>query len=335
MIDHDRLFKELLTTFFVEFIELFLPDVAAYLERDSIAFLDKELFTDITAGERYEADLIVKAQFQEQESFFLIHLEHQAQNQAQFGKRMFRYFARLSEKHDLPVYPIALFSYNAPHRPEPNAYQVVFPNKIVLQFNYDVIQLNRLNWRDFMRNPNPVASALMAKMNIAPEERPRVKLECLRLLATLRLDPAKMQLISGFIDTYLQLNTEEEARLRSEIATIEPTEQEAVMQIVTSWMREGIEQGLQQGRQEGLQQGIQLGLQQGLQLGRQEGESALILRLITRRFGLIEPELQESIRQLTLPQLETLAEALLEFSDRTDLVTWLQQVSQHSDIERS
>jgi hypothetical protein len=26
-----------------------------------------------------------------------------------------------------------------------------------LQFNYDVIQLNRLNWRDFVRNPNPVA----------------------------------------------------------------------------------------------------------------------------------------------------------------------------------
>ena len=46
MIDHDRLFKELLTTFFVEFIELFLPDVAAYLEGDSIEFLDKEVFTE-------------------------------------------------------------------------------------------------------------------------------------------------------------------------------------------------------------------------------------------------------------------------------------------------
>ncbi len=32
-IDHDRLFKELLTTFFVEFVEAFLPDVHAYLEK--------------------------------------------------------------------------------------------------------------------------------------------------------------------------------------------------------------------------------------------------------------------------------------------------------------
>mgnify|MGYP001806258758 CR=1 FL=1 len=29
MIDPDRLFKELLTTFFVEFLELFFPEVAA------------------------------------------------------------------------------------------------------------------------------------------------------------------------------------------------------------------------------------------------------------------------------------------------------------------
>lgn len=36
MIDRDRLFKELLSTFFSEFIELFLPDVADYIQRDSM-----------------------------------------------------------------------------------------------------------------------------------------------------------------------------------------------------------------------------------------------------------------------------------------------------------
>jgi hypothetical protein len=52
-IDHDRLFKELLTTFFWEFLDLFFPDVAAYTDRASLEFLDKEVFTDITEGERY------------------------------------------------------------------------------------------------------------------------------------------------------------------------------------------------------------------------------------------------------------------------------------------
>jgi hypothetical protein len=54
-----RLFKELLTTFFVEFLELFFPEVIVYLERNSLEPLDKEIFTDVTAGERYEADFVL------------------------------------------------------------------------------------------------------------------------------------------------------------------------------------------------------------------------------------------------------------------------------------
>ncbi|MEP0802058.1 hypothetical protein NDI37_18240 [Funiculus sociatus GB2-A5] len=80
---------------------------------------------------------------------------------------MFRYFSRLSEKFNVLVYPVVVFSYTTPKTPEPSVYQVAFPNRIVLQFNYDAIQLNQLNWGDFVRQPNPVASALMAKMNIA------------------------------------------------------------------------------------------------------------------------------------------------------------------------
>ena len=90
--DHDRLFKELLTTFFVEFIELFFPELAAYLERDSIEFLDKEVFTDVTHGERHEADIVAKARFRGKDLGFLIHVEPQARHQQVFGRRMFTYF---------------------------------------------------------------------------------------------------------------------------------------------------------------------------------------------------------------------------------------------------
>src|SRR5689334_10586925 len=112
--DHDRLFKQLLTTYFAEFVELFLTDVSAYLERQSIRFLDKEVFTDLTGGERHEVDLIAQARFQGRDTFFLIHVESQARRESDFPRRMFRYFARLHEKFDLPIYPVALFSYDAP-----------------------------------------------------------------------------------------------------------------------------------------------------------------------------------------------------------------------------
>jgi DNA gyrase/topoisomerase IV subunit B len=170
---------------------------------------------------------------------------------------------------------------------------------VVLNFNYDVIQLNQLNWRDFVQQANPVASALMAKMNIADSDRPKVKLECLRLLATLRLNPAKMQLISGFIDSYLELNAQEKQLFQSEVDKIEPTQKEATMKIVTSWMRDGM----------------------------QSEALSLVMRQLTRKIGTLTPELQQRIEQLQLAQLEDLAEELLDFSEVADLEAWLQRIS--------
>jgi hypothetical protein len=137
--------------------------------------------------------------------------------QSDFNRRMFRYFARLHETHALPVYPIVIFSHDSPRRPEPDSYRVEFSDLLVLEFHYRVIQLNRLQWQDFVNQPNPVASALMAKMRIEPQERPTVKVECLRLLASLGLNPAQIQLISGFIDTYLKLSQTEQVRFQAEL----------------------------------------------------------------------------------------------------------------------
>ncbi|WP_017318951.1 DUF4351 domain-containing protein [Mastigocladopsis repens] len=303
MIDHDRLFKELLSNFFPEFIELFFPDVSAYWDRDSLQFLPQEMFTDITEGERKIVDLLVQAAFINQKALFIIHTEHQSYTKSDFNARMFRYFARLHEKYDLPVYPIVIYSHDFPQRPEANSYSIEFPGWKVLEFNYRVIQLNCLNWQDFVNHQNPVASALMSKMRMDAQERPTVKLVSLQLLSTLGLNPAQVQLISGFIDTYLKLNAEEKAVFEEQLATIEPRQQEEVMQIVTSWMEEGI----QQGRQE----------------GRQQEAATLVLRLLNRRFSGVSSQLQERIQNLSTAELEDLAEALLDFNTVADLEAWL------------
>ncbi|MGK7907437.1 MAG: DUF4351 domain-containing protein [Synechococcus sp.] len=65
-------------------------------------------------------------------------------------------------------------------------------------------------------------------------------------------------------------------------------------------------------------------LEEGRQEGRQAGECDLVLRLLNRRFGQIAPDLEAKIHALSLPQLEELGEALLDFSDRSDLTNWLQ-----------
>src|SRR4028119_782052 len=319
MIDHDRLFKELLSIFFSEFIELFLPDVAGYIERNSISFLNQEIFTNITSGERREVDLLAQVRFRGQETCFLIHLENQSYFQAGFERRMFHYFARLDEKYSLPIYPVVIFSFDTPQRLEPHRYQVEFPDRKVLDFSYVAIQLNRLNWRDFLSSQNPVAAALMAKMKIQPEDRPKVKAECLRLLATLRLAPAKMQLISGFVDTYLRLNEAEEVTFEAELNRMGLSEEEEarVMEIVTSWMEKGIERGFQEGFQQALAR-----------------EAALVLYQLNDRFQGIPQSVEEEIRRLSIVEIELLGEALFKLASETDLRSWLDQRGLRQGVER-
>lgn len=60
---------------------------------------------------------------------------------------------------------------------------------------------------------------------------------------------------------------------------------------------------------------------------RQEKALELTMRLLRRRIGNIDQQLQERISQLSIEQLENLAEALLDFSSQADLAIWLQDKS--------
>ena len=51
---------------------------------------------------------------------------------------------------------------------------------------------------------------------------------------------------------------------------------------------------------------------------------SLILRQLVRRLGTIQPETENSIRQLSVEELENLGEAVLDFKDPSDLTAWLQ-----------
>ncbi|WP_227498523.1 DUF4351 domain-containing protein [Synechococcus sp. PCC 7336] len=70
---------------------------------------------------------------------------------------------------------------------------------------------------------------------------------------------------------------------------------------------------------------LQKGLEQGRKEGREQGERALILRLLTRRFGEVSTQRQARIAALTLPQLEVLGEVLLDFQTGADLDLWLDE----------
>jgi predicted transposase/invertase (TIGR01784 family) len=259
-IDHDQRFKELISTFFIEFLELFLPELASTIEPDSVTFREQEYFVDLVDGEAKIIDLLAEVKLAGEDATVLIHIEPQSTGRPAFPQRMFFYFSRLHQKHLKRIYPIAIFSYDQPLETAQTQYKVEFPSLKVLEFNFTAIQLNRLNWRDFIDRPNPVAAALMAKMAIEEKDRPKVKAECLRLLVTLKLDPAKTALISQFVDTYLRLNAKEEKTFQAEIDTLEVGQKEEIMQATTSWEERGMEKAQQTIALNLLRQGLTIEL---------------------------------------------------------------------------
>ncbi len=83
------------------------------------------------------------------------------------------------------------------------------------------------------------------------------------------------------------------------------------MEIVTSWMEDGIEEGLQQGLQ--------------------QGEQRVVTRQLTRRFGVLPDDFQARIGVLSIAQLDQLGEALLDFGTIADLTSWLDRYARTED----
>jgi Domain of unknown function (DUF4351)/Putative transposase, YhgA-like len=295
-IDHDQNFKELIATFFLEFLELFLPEIACLIDPTSIRFLPQEYFADLVEGDEKIIDLLAEVKLAGQDATFLIHVEAQSYSETKIGRRMFYYLARLHQNHVKDIYPIVVFSYDKPYRAENNTFKIEFPNLKVLEFRFHAIQLNRLDWRDYIDRPNPVAAALMSKMKIAKRERPKVKAECLRLLVTLKLDPAKTRLISKFVDTYLHLNNKEEQTFQAELDKIAVAQKEAIMQVTTSWEERGIE----------------------------KGQRSLLCLQLEQKIGQLPEVISDRISFLSLDQLSALAIALLDFNSIDDLSHWLE-----------
>ncbi len=84
-------------------------------------------------------------------------------------------------------------------------------------------------------------------------------------------------------------------------------------------MREGRQAGIQEGMQAGRQAGIQEGREEGIQEGIKAGQRALIMRMLERRVGVVNPDVVSRIGELSIEQLESLVDEVVEFSSLNDI----------------
>ena len=316
--DYDSPWKDVLRAYFPQAIQFFFPNTAALVDWSKpYEFLDKEfqqISRDGELGRRF-ADQLVKVWLKDGDSLWLLlHLEVQSQYDPDFSERMFTYSLRIFDRfRKVPVSLAILCDDSDSWRPHEYLFDHIDTK---LHFDFGMVKLLdfREQWAELEISQNPFATVVMAHLK-ALESRPdsfqrkTSKLNLIRALydkGFLRQDIINLY---RFIDWAMILSEELERQCWSELTAFE---EERKVTYVTTGERIGFERGRTEGEQRGRTE------------GRTEEALSLVLRLLSRRVGSISPNAQAQIQALSLPQIEALGEALLDFSSSDDLTLWLQ-----------
>ena len=327
--DFDGAWKEALEQFFRPFLEFCFPDIAAHVDwPKGFEFLDKELekvVHDAAMGDLSVDKLVNVYRLDGKEGWLLIHVEVQSQTDKDLPRRMYHYYHRIADRYGKAVVSLAVLA-DEHLSWRPNVYEEENWG-CSIRFEYLVCKL-----LDYNKIPgaldaslNPIAIVVAAHLAAQAtrdkdEQRCILKVQLIRKLCEKGYTKQQVMNLFRLIDWVLTLPKGWDLKFREEILTYS---KEKSMPFITSFERIGIEQGLEQGLERGRQQGRQEGRQEGIQKGRQEGQTNLIVRMLKRRWGTLDPELEIRLSRLSLAQLENLGEMLWDFKNPTSLQQWL------------
>jgi hypothetical protein len=312
---HDRLFKQLLQTFFGDLLRLVAPELAARLVPGAARFLDKETFPDWPRSERQEVDLLAEVpRADKPEEEILVHVEVEAQARADTAKRLFRYALQLQLRHGRPVLTILVNLRGG--RPGVETLELTedVGDLEVHRFRYLAFGLGACRAEDYLARPEPLAWALAALMRPPGLRRAEHKLACLRQIARAELTEAERFILLNCVETYRELGPEDEREL-AWLQSLEGNQEVAEMQLTWAEKMEA------RGEARGMEKGLERGLEQGLERGRREGETRILLGLLERRFGPLTAEARERVEGAD-------ADTLLRWGERLLTARRLEEVLQ-------
>ena len=249
----DSPWKEILEIYFEDFVQFFFPQIHAEIDWNrGYDFLDQELaqvVRDAELGKRLADKLVKVWKLSGEETWVLVHIEIQSQEEGQFSKRMFVYYYRLRDKYDLPIASLAILGDERDTwRPQP------FQDELwgcEVSFRFPIIKLLDYlpRWAELEASQNPFAIVVMAHLKTKETRndaaaRKEWKFKLTRMLYERGYERQDILNLFRFIDWILELPEDLKRSFRDEL---EAYEREQQMPYVTSIERMGIEQGIEQG----------------------------------------------------------------------------------------
>lgn len=330
---YDSPWKTIIEALFPEFVQMLVP--AAHGEIDwsvPVRFLDKE-FARVARGARAGSravDRLAEVALRDGgQTWVLVHIEVQAQRDADFARRMYRYHLRIFDHFDREPVSIAVLADPEPAwRPNAFGYER-WGCRAGLE--YPVAKLT--DWAgqvdELRQGSNPFGIAISAHLaSLAtrgqPESRMQQRLALYRAMRRMGVSQEQASALITFMDWVLELPEELEDRFWSEVRE---EEGETTMQYMSRFEEKAIERGRLAGRQEGRQEGVALGLKEGRQegvvLGRRDGLLRAIELGIDLRFGEKALGLMDHIRRVTnVEALQRITDAIKDAQSPEELLRY-------------
>jgi hypothetical protein len=311
--DYDSPWKDAINNYFPEFMAFYFPQAYTKIDwEQDYQFLDKELkqvVQDAKLGKRVVDCLVKVMMLDSQEQWIYIHVEIQGQKETHFAQRLFVYNYRLYDRYQRAVATLAILADdNINWHPTRFGYELLgckhyleFPSVKLLDYQEKLAVLLE---QDNVFALITAAHLLTRQSKHNEQQRFKFKWQLTRLLYKRDWDKQRIINLFSIIDWMMRLPDTLENQLWH---NIEQLEKEQTVRYVTSVERIGIERGMQKG------------MQQGVQLGLLQGEQNILLRLLTKRFGILTEQLQTKIKQANLEQLEVWSDRILTASNIDDV----------------
>lgn len=215
--EYDSPWKQILQLYFQDFIQFFFPQAHEEIDWSrGNEFLDKELqqvVRDAVLGRRLADKLVKVYRTGGEESWIMVHIEVQSQEESNFAERMFVYNYRIFDLYKLPVASLAVLGDEQVNwRPNQFGYEL-FGCRV--NFHFPVIKLVDYQQRqsELEVSRNPFATVVMAHLKAIETRENRIERKQQKLVLVRRLYEqgfAREDIINlfGFIDWILSLPIE-------------------------------------------------------------------------------------------------------------------------------
>ncbi len=236
----------------------------------------------------------------------LIHIEIQAQRDANFARRMYDYNYRIYKECAQPVISLALLA-DADPRWRPDAYrkQLLGAGTAFYFASAKLLDYDDRS-EELLASHNPFALVTLAHLRTQQthhdaDQLYEAKWQLTKSLYQHRWRKTRIIVLFKVIDWMMVLPANHQRRYWQAVLKLEKERKmEWISPLEQSFMDEGWKKGVKQGREEGREE------------GRRQGVAAMLERQLTQRFGPVSKTTRAKLAKASMAQLEAWSDALQE-----------------------